>query len=91
MLSDALSAIRSDTTAIDKLKGVSFSESERNGMKLDCRMQLMGSAAFGDDGKVNWRWFVPVAPHFSNEEEVCGYCMGSFEVYGALSETSALN
>ena len=80
MLSDAVSTIRSDTTAIDKLKGVSFEERKDEGLKCGLLCCVSGRVYFGGDGHFSWQWLVPVAPRFRYLEELRGYRVECFEV-----------
>ena len=81
MLKDALDTIRSDTTAIDKLKGTSFSENKEIGLRWCRSGKMKRRVYFGEGGKVSWRWFVPVMPHFGDLETICGYCVNYGEVW----------
>ena len=80
MLSDAVSTIRSDTTAIDKLKGVSFEERKDEGLRCGLLCCVSGRVYFGGDGHFSWQWLVPVAPRFRYLEELRGYRVECFEV-----------
>lgn len=81
MLSDAVSTIRSDTTAIDKLKGISFEERKDEGLRCVLVCRVMDRVYFGGDGHFSWRWLVPVAPRFRYLEELRGYRVECFEVW----------
>ena len=81
MLSDAVSTIRSDTTAIDKLKGISFEERKDEGLRCVLVCRVRDRVYFGGDGHFSWRWLVPVAPRFRYLEELRGYRVECFEVW----------
>ena len=39
---------------------------------------------FGEEGKMSWRWFVPVMPRFGHVEDICGYCVKYCEAFSVF-------
>ena len=46
---------------------------------------------FGEEGKMSWRWFVPVMPRFGDVEDICGYCVKYCEAFSVCGHSFSGN